>query len=187
MFSIDGEDNDPFNPSMRGADVTLMGEDVTLMGQAVQAVARQNPAAARYMAQAIAQRRANAGTLVSPAQPMLAFAAYVGFDSVTTIAAGATLNNIVGTPQVSFKGRRLVVPSSIAASFLLNSVTFGQIPVITGSTGITGAMFTENATYTQLNCPTIGAGTQIIISATNISGGALRFTAGCEGESVISK
>lgn len=98
----------------------------------------------------------------------------------TVIAAGATVNIIV-QPQVTFKGKRLVIPSDFAGAILLNDLKIGNISQLPSSNPIPGRMFTETAVDVEQDFDTAQISQQISLSVTNTSGASVNFSAGLSG------
>lgn len=108
----------------------------------------------------------------------------LGFDSGANIAAGASAN-VVATPQVLFKGKRLVVPASIAALFTIDTIVVGnanQTPAVGPNPAET---FSQLGQGVQLSLRTAQVNQQITIGVTNISGGAARFRASLIGDAAF--
>lgn len=106
----------------------------------------------------------------------------LGFDSVTTIAAGASAI-ITQRPQVLFQPSRVVVPSSIAPSFLINDLKIGKNSQFTASGSLPAAVFSELSVGVALAMDAATVAQDISLNVTNTSAGALRFTAAMIGES----
>lgn len=104
----------------------------------------------------------------------------MGLDSVSTIAAAATAN-VGGNPQVTFRPDRLVIPATIAASFLLNSFTVGRLPQFVNNTAVPAEAFTQAGVGVRLKGDTAQISQTINLNVTNISGAAARFTAALIG------
>ncbi len=107
----------------------------------------------------------------------------MGLDSVATVAAAATAI-ITTRPQVIFRPDRLVVPASIAASFLINDLRVGKNSQFVSATAVPAEAFTQGAFGVRLKMDTAQISQDIILSVTNISGGALRFNAALIGPAV---
>lgn len=107
----------------------------------------------------------------------------MGFDSVTTVAAGATAI-ITTRPQVVFRPDRLVIPASIASSFLINDLKVGKNSQFVAATAVPAEAFTQGAFGVRLKLDTAQVSQDIILNVTNTSGGALRFTAALIGPAV---
>lgn len=107
----------------------------------------------------------------------------MGFDSVVAVAAGAAAI-ITTRPQVIFRPDRLVVPASIAASFLINDLRVGKNSQFVAATAVPAEAFTQGAFGVRLKLDTAQVSQDIILNVTNTSGGALRFTAALIGPAV---
>ena len=107
----------------------------------------------------------------------------MGLDSVSTIAAAATAN-VIGRPQVTFRPDRLVIPATIAASFLINSFTIGRLPQFVSNGAVPAEAFSQAAVGVRLKTDTAQISQEVTLNVTNISGAALRFTAALFGPAV---
>ncbi len=107
----------------------------------------------------------------------------MGLDTVTTVAAAATAV-ITSRPQVVFRPDRLVIPASIASSFLVNDLRVGKNSQFVNATAVPAETFTQGAFGVRLKLDTAQVSQGIVISVTNVSAGALRFTAALIGPAV---
>ena len=107
----------------------------------------------------------------------------LGFDSVATVAAGATAI-ITTRPQVVFRPDRLVVPASIASSFLINDLRIGKNSQFVSATALPAEVFTQGAFGVRLKMDTAQIAQDITLNVTNTSAGALRFTAALIGPAI---
>ncbi len=107
----------------------------------------------------------------------------LGFDSVTTIAAGATVN-VTSRPQLTFRPDRLVVAGSIAASFLINDLKIGKNSQFLAGVSVPAEAFGQTAFGVRLKLDTAQVSQDVVLNVTNTSGGALRFNAVMIGPSV---
>lgn len=156
----------------------LLGDDVIgdteeLVGQAVRtAMARLAPVPGYPGGQTLRTRPPTKGR------------EYVmGMDSVAAVAAAATAI-ITTRPQVIFRPDRLVVPASIAASFVINDLRVGKNSQFVSATAVPAEAFTQGAFGVRLKMDTAQISQDIILSVTNISGGGLRFLAALIGPAV---
>lgn len=157
----------------------LLGLDDDEMG----ANLRLGKSKGRALRAAIAQRRVAGGALVRQAAPTKAREYPLSIDSVATIAAAATAL-ITTRPQCLFRAERLVIGQTIAPSFLVNDLRIGKNSQFVNAGSVPGEAFSHTAQGVRLKCDTAQVGSDITISVTNTSGGALRFTAALIGESV---
>lgn len=107
----------------------------------------------------------------------------LGFDSATTIAPGATAQ-IIQSPQVPFKGSRLVVPSDIAGLFLILDLRVGKNSQFVAAGAVPARVYAENGVSVTLSLDTAQVSQQIVLSVQNFSGAAARFTAALIGTAV---
>jgi hypothetical protein len=114
---------------------------------------------------------------------------YIGFDSEPLaaggIAAGAALD-IPAEPQEQFVGLELIVPSTLAPFFNINSITVGRIPQAIAAGAVGATVFSEVSFRAHLELDPANRGTNITINVTNTDAVARRFTAALIGKSVFS-
>jgi hypothetical protein len=107
----------------------------------------------------------------------------LGFDSVSTIAASAQ-STVSSQPQVTFRPDRVIIPDSIAPSFLLNDLKIGKNSMFISATSVPAQAFSHDAAGVGLKMDTAQVSQIISMTVTNISAGALRFYAALTGPSV---
>ena len=105
----------------------------------------------------------------------------LGFPT-TAIAAGVT-TTVTATTQVLFRGRRLLIPASIAASVLINDLKVGKNSQLPSSGPVPGQAFSEDAVGVDLSLDTAEISQTISINLSNTSLGALTFNATMLGDS----
>lgn len=106
----------------------------------------------------------------------------LGFPT-TALAAGASAV-ITTSPQVTFRPRRLVIPSDIAGSILVNDLKVGKNSMFPSANPIPGRMFTEVGVGVDLQLDTAQISQIISLNVTNTSGGAVTFNAGIIGDAI---
>ena len=107
----------------------------------------------------------------------------MGFDSVATIAAGASAT-LTQRPQIIFRPERIVVPAAVAAFFQINDVRVGKNSQLVSAGAIPAATFAETAFGVRLKMDTVQISQDLILQVTNIDVAARRFLAAMIGESV---
>tara|TARA_R100001244_G_scaffold132394_1_gene108869 strand:- start:14648 stop:15295 length:648 start_codon:yes stop_codon:yes gene_type:complete len=137
----------------------------------------------RARAQAMAVREVNQGTLLKKTGPTKSREFAIGFDSGTTIAAGASAT-LTQRPQIIFRPERIVVPASLASFFLINDVKVGKNSQLVSAGAIPAATFSETAFGVRLKMDTVQISQDLIMLVTNIDVGAQRFLGAMIGESV---
>lgn len=164
-------------------DDDVVGDELdALLGDDYEVGARRR-APQRAMARRAAPVRTSSGSVIRQSTPTKSREYVMGFDSVSTVAAAATAN-VTAQPQVVFRPERLVVSSAIASSFLINDFKVGKNSQLAASGAIPADAFTPNAFGVRLKCDTAQISNVITLNVSNISGGALRFTAALFGEAV---
>jgi hypothetical protein len=136
-------------------------------------VSGDNPGAA------IAQRQA---VLVRNNGPQRARQFPLGFPS-TAIAAAATAT-ITAQTQVIFRPRRLVIPSDIAGSLLVNDFKIGKNSMFPSADPIPARVFSENSVGVDLQLDTAQVSQLISLNISNTSGASVTFVAACIGDAV---
>ncbi len=124
-----------------------------------------------------------AGAMLRTRPPSKGREYFMGFDSVATVAAAATAI-ITTRPQVVFRPDRLVIPASIAPSFLINDFKVGKNSQMVAATAVPAEAFTQGAFGVRLKSDTAQVSQDVILNVTNISAGALRFLATLIGPAV---
>lgn len=135
------------------------------------------------MAVAEAVKRVEGGTLLKKTAPTKSREFPVGFDSVATIAAGATAT-LTQRPQIIFRPERIVVPAAVAAFFQISDVKVGKNSQLVSAGAIPAATFSETAFGVRLKMDTVQISQDLILIVVNIDVAARRFLAAMIGESV---
>jgi hypothetical protein len=104
----------------------------------------------------------------------------LGFDSQVAIAAGATVL-VNSPPQIPFRVERLVIPSDIAGSFVVEEFTVGKNPQFASNIPVPGRVFDERAVGVRLRGDTAQVAQNVSCRITNISGAPVRFRAAVIG------
>lgn len=116
-------------------------------------------------------------------QPTRAREIVMGIDSVATIAAAATAI-VQGQPQIVFRPDRIVIPATIAGSFLINDLKVGKNSQFVNGTAVPAEAFTQGAFGVRLKMDTLQISQTVAFTVTNVSLGALRFNAALIGPAV---
>ncbi len=106
----------------------------------------------------------------------------LGVNSTGTVAAGASVV-ITVRPQMLFRPNRLLVPDAIAPSFTIDDIKIGNRSQFASSGAIPAAAFGESVDD-DLLMDTIQTSQDIVITVTNVSGGAVQFRAALFGDSM---
>lgn len=139
--------------------------------------------ARRAAAVAKAVKTVEQGSLLKQTRPTKSREFPVGFDSVATIAAGASAT-LTQRPQIIFRPERIVVPAAVAAFFQINDVKVGKNSQLVSAGAIPAATFAETAFGVRLKMDTVQVSQDLILLVTNIDVAARRFLAAMIGESV---
>jgi hypothetical protein len=98
--------------------------------------------------------------------------------ALAAAASGTTTNNSPGW----FRPSRYVVPSGIAADFVINSISIGVRSCLGNNSGnVVAAIFSELAVDCGVTFFTAGPGIPIAVNVTNISAGAVSFASTFRG------
>lgn len=166
----------------------IMGaEGIRLIGDAVDEVLAISGAdgdteiTEQMKQQAMATILARKGLVLREEQPTHSRVFPLGFESSTTILAGASAT-ITSRPQVIFKGQRLVVPSDVAGTFVLDDVKVGKDSQFVAEGSIPARVLQENAVDVAFELDTAQISQDISISVTNIGGAPAVFRAALIGQ-----
>ena len=166
---------------LAGDSLSVFGADPAAMAPAApaQSLAQrvQSAAAKKAFVQQLALRGNGAAVVTRGPSKSRKYAQ--GF-CPTVINAGATVNIIV-QPQVTFKGKRLFIPSDFAGAILVNDLKIGNTSQLPSSNPLPGRAFTEFAVGVEQDFDTAQISQQISLSVTNTSGAAVTFTAMLNG------
>lgn len=122
------------------------------------------------------------GVLVRNTPPNRARQFPLGFPS-TAIAASATAT-ITAQTQVIFRPRRLVIPSDIAGSLLVNDFKVGKNSMFPSADPIPARVFSETAVGVDLQLDTAQVSQIISLLMENTSGASVTFTAAIIGDAI---
>lgn len=131
--------------------------------------------------QAVAAILARKGLVLKESQPTKSRVFPLGFESATTIAPN-TSATITSRPQVIFKGQRLVVPSDVSGTFVLDDVKVGKDSQFVAEGSIPARVLQENAVDVAFELDTAQISQDISISTTNIGGAPATFRAALIGQ-----
>jgi len=168
-----------------GADVALGGDplDALFAGSRGPLVVGAESAMAQDQKDALLrQLAARHAAAVVPRQVTKSREYPLGFPQ-TAIAAGATAT-VTSNPQVPFRGRRLIIPSDIAGSVLINDLKVGKNSMFPTSNPVPGRAFTELGVGVDLNLDTAQISQLVSLNVTNTSGAAITFSAALIGTAV---
>lgn len=176
---------DPIDEILMGEDDDYyLGEDYYLGAMPKRFRGRRRSSRGRALrARMAASHAARTATKVVETVPSKARTSTLGFDSAANIAADATTTQTT-RPQVTFRLERLVIPQAIAPNFLITDVRVGKNSQFLNGNAVPGEVFASNAVGVGLKGDTCPTGNDVIINATNISAGAVRFFGAFIGTSV---
>jgi len=157
-----------------GAQAQFVGDDN--LGASKRA-ARSNA-----VKQAMQRKRIAAGALLRNLPPRSAREFVIGLGS--TALPGLSSANIAVQPQVIFRPERIVIPSNLAADFLITDVKVGKNSQLVSPGAIPAVVFVENAFGVRLKMDTAQIAQFITISVTNQNGAARNFQGAIIGPAV---
>lgn len=121
--------------------------------------------------------------VVKEGRPTKARGYPLGFDSGANVAAGAQVN-VISQPQVAFRVERLVIPSDIAGSFVVDDLIVGKNSQFANDQPVPARVFDEGGFGVRLRGDTAQVTMNVVLRITNISGAAVRFRACIVGTAV---
>ena len=165
---VDGDDNSG----------DMDGDDIIGAAKARQNRRQRNTAAK----QAMLRKRVAAGALLRTLPPRSAREFVIGLGS--TALLGLSSANISVQPQVIFRPERIVIPSNLAADFLITDVKVGKNSQLVSPGAIPAVVFVENAFGVRLKMDTAQIAQFITISVTNQNGASRNFQGAIIGPAV---
>ena len=132
--------------------------------------------------QAMQRKRIAAGALLRNLPPRSAREFVIGLGS--TALPGLSSANISVQPQVIFRPERIVIPSNLAADFLITDIKVGKNSQLVSPGAIPAVVFVENAFGVRLKMDTAQIAQFITISVTNQNGAARNFQGAIIGPAV---
>ena len=151
------------------------GDDA--MGAAAKRHARSKQAKSDML-----RKRIAAGALLRTLPPRSAREFVIGLGS--TALPGLSSANISVQPQVIFRPERIVIPSNLAADFLITDVKVGKNSQLVSPGAIPAVVFVENAFGVRLKMDTAQIAQFITISVTNQNGSSRNFQGAIIGPAV---
>jgi hypothetical protein len=103
----------------------------------------------------------------------------MGF-GLTPVAAGANVI-INANPQVNYRPSRLVVPDSVAPSFMINDFKIGMRSQLVAPGALPAQSFTQEAVGTAMHLDTVNVGQFVTLDVTNVSTQTVNFAAALFG------
>ena len=144
--------------------------------------ASKRSARSNAVKQAMQRKRIAAGALLRNLPPRSAREFVIGLGS--TALPGLSSANIAVQPQVIFRPERIVIPSNLAADFLITDVKVGKNSQLVSPGAIPAVVFVENAFGVRLKMDTAQIAQFITISVTNQNGAARNFQGAIIGPAV---
>ena len=151
------------------------GDDA--MGAAAKRHARSKQAKSDML-----RKRIAAGALLRTLPPRSSREFVIGLGS--TALPGLSSANISVQPQVIFRPERIVIPSNLAADFLITDVKVGKNSQLVSPGAIPAVVFVENAFGVRLKMDTAQIAQFITISVTNQNGSSRNFQGAIIGPAV---
>lgn len=101
-----------------------------------------------------------------------------------TVVAGGAAATIRANPQTLFRPERLVVPASLAPSFVLTDLKVGNVSQFPNTGELPLEIFAQNGVDCTITLDTVNPAIDLSVSVINITGGSLTFRAGFIGTTV---
>jgi hypothetical protein len=108
----------------------------------------------------------------------------MGF-GITPVANGANVI-INAQPQVNFRPSRLVIPDSIAPSFMINDFKIGMRSQLVAPGSLPAQSFTQTAVGTAMALDTVNVGQFVTLDVTNVAAQPVNFAASLFGTTLNS-
>jgi hypothetical protein len=150
--------------------------------QKVQKAQNLQRAKKNLVRRAILAKKIENAKVLEPRRPTHSRVQSMGL-SLAAVAPGATVD-IIARPQEIFRGRRLVVPSTIAGSFMIEDIKVGRTSQFVSSGRQPALVFSELSTGDNLSLKTCSPGMDIVLKVTNISEEELNFDSSLIGDVV---
>jgi hypothetical protein len=132
--------------------------------------------------QAMLRRRVAAGSLLRTLPPRTSREFVIGLGSTSLPPLSSA--NISVQPQVIFRPERIVIPSVIAADFLITDIKVGKNSQLVSPGAIPAFVFAENAFGVRLKMDTAQIAQFITVSVTNQNAGSRNFQGAIIGPAV---
>lgn len=179
LADIAGDDDSSGDEMVLGdSDLGVMTDEMVLGA----ALAAKSPTARKQLVNAIRQRKLRQSALVTPRSAVEANLQPLGFEFLGVLAAQQVAVNT--QPQTLFKPYRLVIPATIAPSFVLNDIKVGNVSQLPSSAPIPCESFVQGGFGVGLSLKTVNPAINLTLIVTNIGGAAADFRATFFGESV---
>ena len=156
----------------------FVGDD-DLMGAVAKNQRRQRQQQAK---QALMRKRVAAGALLRTLPPRSSREYVIGLGS--TALPGLSSANIAVQPQVIFRPERIVIPSNLAADFLITDIKVGKNSQLVSPGAIPAVVFVENAFGVRLKMDTAQIAQFVTLTITNQNGAARNFQGAIIGPAV---
>jgi hypothetical protein len=159
-----------------GAQFVGDGTDGDMMG------ASKRKAHSNQAKQDLLRKRIAAGALLRTLPPRSSREFIIGLGNTALPALSSA--NISVQPQVIFRPERIVIPSNIAADFLITDVKVGKNSQLVSPGAIPAVVFVENAFGVRLKMDTAQIAQFITVSVTNQNGASRNFQGAIIGPAV---
>jgi hypothetical protein len=150
-------------------DNLAIGDDIEQLLHAAGAEAAGAPSKIQQLAQKLSlARRIDPRAVTVMDRPATRRREYpLGFESAAEVALNGTAL-VRATPQISFRGERLVVPSDISLFFSIDDIIVGKNSQLVSDGPIPASTFSEVAVGVRLNLDTANIGNTITMRVRNV-------------------
>jgi hypothetical protein len=100
----------------------------------------------------------------------------IGFSGAPVAIPGGTPAVLKASPQVPFKGRRLIIPSDVAGALIILNLIVGKNPVLVSADPVAARAYTELGVGVDLNMDTAQIAQVISLQLSNVSGASVSVT-----------
>jgi hypothetical protein len=146
-----------------------------------------NPAAQAQqaaLAQAVAMKRAQAGSLVEATKPTKSKKQYLPLNSTGTIAANSS-QTITARPQaMAYKPTQYVIPATIAPFVTITDIKIGNQSQFVQAGDLPGEIFVQNSEMGMFDFDTAQTSQDVVVVVNNITGAAITFRSGFLGTAI---
>ena len=101
-----------------------------------------------------------------------------------TVVAGGTSATITARPQALYRPERFVIPASLAPSFAITDIKVGNVSQLPNTGDIPGELFAQNGVDCTIEFDTVNPAIDLLVVATNLTGGNLTFRGAFIGTNV---
>lgn len=171
-----------YGPQMVGYGPQMVGAGPRQMQRGLQRGMRGSPQHPQARARQPQHHPLPGGGYLVEKPPTQKQVVFIGFGPQSI--NGAATFVFSAQPQRIFRGERLTIPSALANNFAVNDLKVGADSMNIGANSVPAAIFSELGMLVALEIETASPGILILLSISNLTGGAQSFFSGLLGTSV---